>query len=121
MPAYGRSGTKVFLRGDAVFYGAEKLALDSKNFINEVSAYFMLQPHGKDVLEVADKIKCPVLLLQCEEDEIINPGSPLKLMEILGEKCSLITFPIGHFDIYTGESYKKSIEAQKQFLLKFDI
>ncbi len=116
VPAYGRTGTKVFLRGDSLFYGAEKLAEESENFINEVSAYFMLQPHGPDVLEVSKGVKCPVLVLTCENDEIISPRSHLKLQEILGDLLSVVSYPIGHFDIYSGEWYKKAICEQLVFL-----
>ncbi|MGL1892788.1 MAG: alpha/beta hydrolase [Spirochaetaceae bacterium] len=116
VPAYGRSGTKAFLRSDSIFEGAEKIGLNSKNFINEVNAYFMLQPHGPDLLEVAGSIKCPVLFLNCEKDEIIAPESHLKICDILGDKSKVINFPIGHFDIYYGDWFNKSINEQKLFL-----
>lgn len=116
IPAYGKSGSKTFLRGDSIFNGVAKLAQNSKNFKNEVCAAFMLQSHGPDVIEASKSVKCPVLVITCKNDEIISSESHVKLTETLGDKMELITFPIGHFDIYQGEWFKASINKQIEFI-----
>lgn len=116
IPAYGKSDSICFLRSDAVFEGAERLGIHSRNFLNEVCAAFMLQPHGPNLLEVSERIECPVLLQVCENDEIVSNESHLKLSRILGNKVKVDKFPISHFDIYQGEWFEKAIKSQIDFL-----
>lgn len=118
IPAYGRGGTNVFIRGDSIFMGAQEIGLNSKNFINEVCGGFMLQPHGPDVLEVAKLVDCPILILHCEKDEIISSESYYPLVEAIGDKLEVETYPIGHFEIYKGEWFKAAINRQISFLNK---
>lgn len=116
IPAYGRSGTNVFIRGDSIFNNVEQLGVHSRDFINEVSASFMLQPHGRDVLEAAKEVSCPVLIVVCENDEIIPLQSHYKLREVLGSLLTVVRYPIGHFEIYRGEWFIKAIEEQIRFI-----
>lgn len=116
MPAYGMSESRSFIKGDTIFNGAEKLGLRSKNFINEVCASFMLEPHGPDLLNASKNILCPVLILTCEKDEFISKDSYVKLRDILDDKVTVASFPIGHFDIYHDEWFKKSMDKQFEFL-----
>lgn len=118
IPAYGRSGTSVFIRGDSIFNGAEHIGFKSKNFINEVCAGFMLQPHGPDIIEASKLIDCPVLILHCEKDEIISKESYYPLIETIGDNLEVETYPIGHFDIYKGDWFKAAISRQINFINK---
>lgn len=118
IPAYGRKGSKTFLAGDSIFEGVQKLTKDSKNFKNEVCAAFMFQPHGPDVIKASKGVKCPVLVLVCENDEIISPESHLKLKATLGKRLEVVTFPIGHFDIYQGDWFKQAVTNQIEFINK---
>lgn len=116
IPAYGKKGSKTFIAGDSIFENVQKLSINSKNFKNEVCAAFMFQPHGPDVIESSKDVKCPVLVLVCEKDEIISPQSHFKLRDTLGEKLEVVTYPIGHFDIYQGEWFKTSLNKQIEFI-----
>lgn len=71
---------------------------------------------GPDVAKVAENVKCPVLILVCEKDTTVSPDSYKKVAEILGEKATVIKYPIGHFDIYRGEFFNKAVDEQLSFL-----
>lgn len=71
---------------------------------------------GPDVAKVAENVKCPVLILVCENDTTVSPDSYKKVAEVLGEKATVIKYPVGHFDIYRGEFFRKAIDEQLSFL-----
>ncbi len=116
IPAYGVPNSTAFLRTKGVFDGVQRLAVDSKYFINEVCAGFMLMPRAQNPLISAENVKCPVQLLVCEKDEIISPKSHLKIEKILGEKAEVKLYPIGHFDIYFDENFEKAVKDQLAFI-----
>ena len=71
---------------------------------------------GPDVAKVAKNVKCPVLILVCENDTTVSQDSYKKVAGILGEKATVIKYPVGHFDIYRGEVFDKALDAQLNFL-----
>jgi hypothetical protein len=40
---------------------------------------------------------------------------------ILGDKATLIKYPIGHFDIYHGVNFNQAIAAQVEFIKQITI
>ncbi|MEA3424192.1 MAG: alpha/beta hydrolase [Bacillota bacterium] len=116
IPAYGVPNSTAFLRTQGVFDGVQRLAVDSKYFINEVCARFMLMPHAPNLLIRAINVRCPVQLLVCEKDEIVSPKSHLKIEKVLGDKVEVKLYPIGHFDIYFDEDFEKAVKDQLAFI-----
>ena len=76
----------------------------------------MLDSHGPDLFESAKKVKCPVLFHISEQDVNVAPESHTKIEKILGNKVEIVRYPIGHFDIYYGEYFEKSIANQIAFV-----
>ncbi len=115
-PAIGKPGTTAMHIAPGFFEGYQKIAADSKTFKNEVCARIMFGSHGSDLFNAAEKIACPVLFHICEKDTIIAPGSYKKAEKILHKNVKIVRYPIGHFDIYFGEYFEKSIHNQISFL-----
>ena len=115
-PAYGKPGTIAMLNTAGSFEGIEKLAVGSELFKNETCARLAFMPHPADPLKAAPIVKCPVQVLVCKKDNLVSPKSHIRLVEILGEKADVIEYPIGHFDIYFGESFEKATNEQLAFL-----
>jgi hypothetical protein len=44
-----------------------------------------------------------ILLQICEHDNTVAPDSHPQVAQVLGEKATLVKYPIGHFDIYRVE------------------
>ncbi len=117
-PAVGRPGTTAMHIAPGFFEGYQKIAKDSKTFKNEVCARIMLGSHGPDLFEAAGKVRCPVLFHICEKDVNIAPGSHKKIEKILDKKVKIVRYPIGHFDIYYGSNFEKSVNNQIAFIKK---
>ncbi len=76
--------------------------------------FFMV--HGADPNEVAKDIQCPVLFLVCENDNLVAPTSHVKAAQALGEKVTVKSYPIGHFDIYEGDYFEQAVQEKLDFL-----
>ncbi len=50
------------------------------------------------------------------KDNTVAPDTYTSVVETLGEKATVIKFPIGHFDIYHGEYFEKAVAAQVKFI-----
>lgn len=115
-PMYGRPGTLGMINNHGSFDGVQRLAENSKTFINETPARIAFMPHTVDTLEVAPNVTCPVLIQVCSNDNIVSPVSHVKLVDILGDKVTLKEYPIEHFDIYLGKDFDVATDDQLVFL-----
>jgi dienelactone hydrolase len=115
-PAVGKPGTTAMLIAPGFFEGYQKIARGSKTFENEVCARIMLGFDEPNLFKSAEKVNCPVLFHLCEGDNLTLPNAHKKIEKILGEKVTFIKYPVGHFDIYFGEYFEKSIAEQISFI-----
>ncbi len=115
-PAVGKPDTTAMLIAPGFFEGYQRIAKDSKTFKNEVCARIMLTFDEPNLFKSAKEVSCPVLFHLCEGDNLTLPDSHKKIEKILGKKVKFIKYPIGHFDIYFGEYFEKSIANQISFI-----
>ena len=116
-PIVGRPGTTAMFAAPGAFEGYSWIAQNSDTFRNAVCARLLLGPHGPDLLKISENVRCPVLLLGCEQDNLAAPEGYKKVAAILGENAIVRNYPIGHFDIYAGEYFEKAV-SEKLALLK---
>lgn len=113
VPIVGRPGTLAIITAPGAFDGYSKLV--SPNFVNLVCARAILSTSGYKPVDYAQDVHCPVLLQICEKDNLISEASYKKTAAILDEYVEVIKYPIGHFDIYTGENFEKAVNDQITF------
>ncbi len=109
IPMVGAPGTMAMFSAPGAFDGYAALFEDSGTFQNEVCARLLFMGHGRDPSEAAQDVQCPVLLLVCEQDNIVAPDSHVKAAQALGDKVTVKSYPIGHFDIYEGEYFEAAL------------
>ncbi len=118
IPIVGRPGTTAMLTAPGALEGYARLA--GAGFVNQVCARVLLTAHGSsNPIDHAKDVECPVLLQVCEEDTLVSMGSALRAAEMLGEQAILKRYPIGHFEIYTGEDFETAIRDQLEFLTRY--
>jgi pimeloyl-ACP methyl ester carboxylesterase len=61
-------------------------------------------------------ITCPVLVQVCDLDSICPPTAAVHTAQRLGDRAELARYPIGHFDIYTGDGFEHAVGDQLAFL-----
>jgi len=110
IPMVGIPGTMAMFSAPGAFDGYTTLFEDSDTFQNEVCARLLFMGHGRDPGEAVQDVKCPVLLLVCEHDNIVAPDSHVKAAQALGDKAIVKSYPIGHFDIYEGQHFEEAVK-----------
>jgi len=64
----------------------------------------------------AHKVTCPALLMLEEKDSLISAAAVEKTARKMANS-TLVKYPFGHFDIYTGEGFSDAIKKQTDFLI----
>jgi cephalosporin-C deacetylase-like acetyl esterase len=116
IPIAGLPGSTAMFTAPGAFDGYATLMSDSDTFKNEVCARLLFMGHARDPREAAKDVQCPVLLLVCENDNLVAPGSHIQAAQTLGDKAIVKSFPIGHFDIYEGQYFAQAVDETIAFL-----
>ncbi len=86
-------------------------------FRNEVTARTALQvPRFRPITD-APRVKCPALLVVCDNDTVAPAAIALKAAARI-PKAEVVRFPVGHFDVYFNEDFERSVSAMNAFLRK---
>ena len=114
IPIAGKPGSIAFLTtSDAHdFFGK----VVPETFINEVCARIILRGDKYRPVEYARDVRCPVLLQICDHDSIIPKSAAEETEKKLGKYAEVKHYPIGHFDIYVGDDFERSVRDQLDFL-----
>jgi dienelactone hydrolase len=116
IPIVGKAGSIACLPVQDAYEGYGRLA--PEEFVNEVCARIVIRGDKYRPVTKAKKVRCPVLLLICENDELAPLSAAEETAKKLGDLAEVKRYPIGHFDIYIGENFTRSVSDQLDFLLK---
>lgn len=84
-------------------------------FRNEVTARTALKvPIFRPITDAA-RVKCPALFVVCDKDSVAPASIALKAAARI-PKAEVVRFPVGHFDVYFGEDFERSVSAMDAFL-----
>jgi fermentation-respiration switch protein FrsA (DUF1100 family) len=64
----------------------------------------------------ADRLQCPILIAICDQDSLAVPAAAEAAALRAGMRATVKHYPIGHFDIYLGEWFERSVTDQIGFL-----
>lgn len=82
----------------------------------EVAARIMLNVGRYRPIRDARKVRCPLLLCVCDEDQVTPPESAVKAA-LSAPQGELRRYPIGHFEIYPGQrGFETAVTDQVDFL-----
>ncbi len=90
--------------------------IDAPGWRNElcarVSLFLMFHRPGLQ----ASRLPCPILLSICDQDSLVVPAAAEATAKRAGTLATVKHYPIGHFDIYLGEWFEKTVADQVAFL-----
>lgn len=112
MPIAARPGQLGFLTAPDSLPGYSALA--PVHARNEVSARMALTTASYRPNQLT--LHCPLLLQICQNDTVAPVFAALQLGRRLHAEVE--TYPIGHFDIYFGDSFERTVRSQLRFLLE---
>jgi pimeloyl-ACP methyl ester carboxylesterase len=113
IPIVGKPGTIACLPVQDAFEGYGRIA--PENFVNEVCARIVIRGDKYRPVTKAGRVRCPVLLLICDNDELAPVSAAEETTKRLGELAEIKRYPIGHFDIYMGAHFERSVSDQLDF------
>jgi len=116
MPIVGKPGSIACMTTPDAYEFFEKLAPD--NFINEVCARIIIRGDKYRPVQHARNVRCPVLLQICVNDNITPLSAAEETEKGLEKYAEVKHYPIGHFDIYIGDTFEKSLGDQLDFFKK---
>ncbi len=63
----------------------------------------------------AARVRCPALVMLAEKDSLTSAAAVVKAAARMADS-TLVRFPFGHFEIYTGQGFETAVEMQSDFL-----
>jgi dienelactone hydrolase len=114
IPLVGKPGTMAFLPILEAYEGYRKIV--SKHFVNEICARVILRSHGFNPSKHIQNVRCPILIQICDHDKLapIRPETERELRK----HAEVKRYPIGHFEIYAGDNFKRAVNDQLEFFEK---
>jgi len=116
IPIAGKSGSIAIIPFTEAYEAFEKLA--PANFANEACARILIRIDKFRPIKKANKVRCPVLLQICDKDEPLPLNTIEEAANKMGKYSEVKHYPIGHFDIYIGKNFERSVTDQLEFFKK---
>ena len=93
------------------------MRLTPPGFRNDVAARVVLAVPLFRPIRHARRVTCPALLQLCEHDTV----APVRAAEKAAARMpasEVVRYPVGHFDVYTGDAFERSVSDQVAFLTR---
>lgn len=117
IPAVGAPGTFAVMTAPEAEPGFRSIAPEWSRWRNEVAARIMLRISLYRPAAGAAKIACPFLVCACDADQTTPPGPAVAAAE-RAPRGEVRRYPIGHFEIYTGDGFEQAVADQVEFLTR---
>jgi pimeloyl-ACP methyl ester carboxylesterase len=116
IPVVGEPGTLAAITAPDAATGYQVIM--GPTFRNEMCARGVLRIALNRPVTTAPRVRCPLLVVVAERDNVANPSAVRKVAATSGGPVEVVELPSGHFDIYTGDAFDRSVRAQVQFLTR---
>ncbi|MCH1866544.1 alpha/beta hydrolase [Nocardioides sp. CFH 31398] len=113
-PAAGEPGTTAFMTSHDALPGITSLA-EGATVDDRLTARSLF-----DVLRYApgrraSRVRCPLLVALCASDTVAPSGRARRQVS-RAPRAEVLTYPVGHFEIYLGEPFETAVAAYLDFL-----
>lgn len=116
IPIFGEPGSISIMNTPESFEAHEKMT--PPGFVNRVCARIILRSSNYRPVDVAHKIKVPVLLQLAQKDSLLPLKQADGTIKLLGRHAEVKHYDSGHFQIYTGQYFEQSVNDQIAFFKK---
>ncbi|MDQ6748433.1 MAG: alpha/beta fold hydrolase [Candidatus Dormibacteraeota bacterium] len=115
IPAVGPPGSLAVMSSRDAQPGFAALTPPDTLWENRVAARVTLAISLYRPGRAAARLNCPVLFCVCERDVITPPAQTLKYAAMTPH-AEVRRYPVGHFEIYVGETWERAVVDQTEFL-----
>jgi len=114
IPVVGPPGTLAAMSTPDAQAGYEAIAGPSMR--NEVAARIGLTAGLYRPGRQAGSLPCPILIQIADRDSVAPPAAAMDAAWLATGRAEVRNYPIGHFDIYTGEPFERAVADQLHFM-----
>lgn len=114
VPAVGRPGSVAFMSTPDAESGMRAIA--GPTWRNEVAARIGLQAGMYRPGLQADRLPCPILIQIADRDSVAPAKAAQDAAWRAPGRAEVRTYPVGHFDVYVGDAFERSVSDQLYFL-----
>lgn len=114
IPLVGKPGKFALLNSPDSYDGYMSLVREGSGWENKIPARLAFAPPHRPI-KSAGMVTCPALVVIAEKDSLISPASQEEMAAKM-PKGEVVKYPIGHFDIYTGDEFEEAVTTQTAFL-----
>jgi fermentation-respiration switch protein FrsA (DUF1100 family) len=115
--AAGHPGELAVMSTPDTVPGMESITPPDSLWVNAIAARIGLKIPLYRPGRHAARIVCPLLICLCEKDALVSVKATEKVAQD-APQAELARYPIGHFDIYTGEWFERAVSRQAEFLAR---
>jgi dienelactone hydrolase len=115
LPVVGPPGSLAAMNSPDAEPGYRALFEDDSQFRNEVAARIGLKVGMYRPIRHAARIACPWLVCVADRD-VVTPPEPALAAAAKAPRGEVRRYPVGHFDIYVGETFEQVAADQVAFL-----
>jgi pimeloyl-ACP methyl ester carboxylesterase len=116
VPLIGKPDEFAMLNSPDTYNGYLSLVPEGSAWENKIPARLALTAPYRPI-KSASKVTCPALVVIAEKDSLI-PAALQEKMAVRMPRGEVVKYPIGHFEIYTGNAFEQAVEKQAAFLKK---
>jgi pimeloyl-ACP methyl ester carboxylesterase len=116
LPAVGPPGTLAAMSTPDAEPGYS--AIVGPTWRNEVAARFALTAALYRPGLKADRLPCPILVQIADHDAVAPPAAAQEAAWLATGRAEVRTYPVGHFDVYRGAPFERSVADQLHFLTR---
>ena len=91
-------------------------AITGPTWRNEMCARALLEVGLNRPVRRAGDVRCPLLIQIAEKDAVAPPEAAQKAASRAPGRVEVRRYPVGHFDVYTGEAFERCVGDQVDFL-----
>lgn len=111
----GKPGSAAFLTAPDALPGYRSVVPAGVEFENRVAARIGFHALWRKPGRSASRLACPVLFCVCEDDSLAPAKTTLRHAR-KAPRGEIALYPMGHFDVYTGEGFERVVADQVAFL-----
>jgi dienelactone hydrolase len=115
--AAGKPGEVALMSAPDTLGGFESITPPDSVWVKAVSARAGLEILRYRPGTKAAQIACPLLICVCDHDSLVDVDASEKVAHD-APQGEVVRYPIGHFEIYTGEWFERAVSRQTEFLVR---
>jgi len=117
VPVVAEPGTFAIMNTPESLPGYSSLIPEGTEWANACPARILLTMTFFRPMGLARHVRCPALVVLAEKDSLIDPRAVEKTASRM-ENATLLRFPVGHFDVYSGPVFERVVDEQTRFFVQ---